>query len=880
MSLAPGTRLGPYEIAALIGVGGMGEVYRATDTNLARQVAIKVLPDAVASDTERLARFDREARMLASLNHPHIAQIYGLERTGSIRALVMELVEGPTLADRIAHGAIPIDEALSIAKQIAGALEAAHEQGIIHRDLKPANIKIAPDAVVKVLDFGLAKAVSGDASGPDLTQSPTVTFGGTRDGVILGTAAYMSPEQARGKPVDKRTDVWAFGCVVYEMLTRRRAFAGDTISDTIARVLERDPDWQALPASTPPSVTRLLTRCLDKDPRRRLHDIADARIEIEDALSGASSMSPETAVVRRQSVRRLWIGAVLASAVAASALTWSALTALDTQTAPPRISRLFLTSSGTTTVLPSTNRSLALTTDGNGVVYQGYNGKLFLRKLDQLDPTALTTATAPVNWVFVSPNGRWVGFDQGGSLRKVALTGGPAMTILSTSTGGSRGATWTPDDAIIFATPGSVTGLQRVSADGGDVTVLTKPAPGELDHRWPEMLPGGRAVLFTIATATGGPDAAQVAVLDPVTKAYKPLIRGGSDAHYVQSGHLVYTAGGRLRAVRFDLARLETIGQSVEVLSRLVRKPQGAGDFDVAPNGTLAYLDAPDFGAENTLVWVDRQGREAPLPGAPRRSYLHPRISPDESSVAVVAVGVVSVWDLLRQKPSQVVFGPGHSLAWTFNGRGLLFFCAGVCSRAADGTGVVERLADGLPSGVTPDGKQVLINGVPGSTDVMVLTLGGTLQPLVRTPATERNGVVSPNGRWLAYESDDGSGEFKILVKPFPVMSDTTYEISTGKRPLWAKETGEELFWVAPDGAIMGVHYDARGAKWSTRGNPSKILEGPYENGDPLSVRNYDVSNDGQRFLMVRQPANPNAAPKIIVVENWFEELNRLVPTK
>ncbi len=515
------------------------------------------------------------------------------------------------------RGPIAIGEALNIARQIADALEAAHEKGIIHRDLKPANIKITPDGVVKVLDFGLAKAASGDASGPDLTQSPTVTIGGTRDGVILGTAAYMSPEQARGKPVDKRTDLWAFGCVLYEMLTGRPAFASDTISDTIARILEREPDWRALPAATPPSVTRLLQRCLNKDPKRRLHDIADARIEIEDALSGASLTPAETAVVDRQPVRLPWAIAVVTSVVvliAVGALTWYVGTARQTQTAPPRISRMTIASSGAAAVAPNGARSLAITPDGARVVYVGDNGRqLFVRPLDRLDPTAITTGAAPLNWVFVSPDGQWVGFDEGGTLRKVALTGGPAVTILNTGLGASSGATWTPDDTIIFATPDPTTGLQRVSAGGGEATVLTRPAParGELDHVWPEMLPGGRALLYTIIATTGGPDAAQVALLDLTTGTSRVLMRGGSHAHYIPTGHLVYTAGGTLRAIPFDLARLETRGTAVTVLPRLVTKPQGAGEFVVAADGTLAYVDAADFAAAaTTLVWVDRQGRE------------------------------------------------------------------------------------------------------------------------------------------------------------------------------------------------------------------------------------------------------------------------------
>ena len=560
-----GRQLGPHRILSLLGIGGMGEVYRAHDSTLARDVAIKILPRPFTTDPERRARFDREARLLASLNHPHIGAIYGVEDMDGTPALILELVDGDTLADRLERGPIAISETLNIARQIADALEAAHEKGIIHRDLKPANIKITADGVVKVLDFGLAKAASEDASGPDLKQTPN-TIGGTRDGAIRGTAAYMSPEQARGKPVDKRTDLWAFGCVLYEMLTGRAAFASDTISDTIAGILEREPDWRALPAATPPGVTRLLRRCLSKDPKRRLHDIGDARIEIEDALSDAALIPAESAAVDRPPVRLPRAIAVVTSVVAliaVVALTWYVGTAWQTQAAPPRISRMPIASSGAAAVTPNGARSLTITPDGARVVYVGNNGtQLFVRPLDQLDPTAITTGAAPLNWVFVSPDGQWVGFDEGGTLRKVALTGGPAVTILNTGLGTSSGATWTPDDTIIFATPDPNTGLQRVPAGGGEATVLTRPAParGEQDHVWPEMLPGGRALLYTIIATTGGPDAAQVALLDLTTGTPRVLMRGGSHAHYIPTGHLVYTAGGTLRAIPFDLARLETRG--------------------------------------------------------------------------------------------------------------------------------------------------------------------------------------------------------------------------------------------------------------------------------------------------------------------------------
>ena len=745
-----------------------------------------------------------------------------------------------------------------------------------------------------MLDFGLAKAASGDAFGADLTQSPTLTTAGTREGVILGTAAYMSPEQARGQPVDKRTDIWAFGCVLYEMLTGRAPFAGDTITDTLAAIVERDPPWSALPAATPTTIQRLLRRCLDKDSRRRLHDIADARIEIEDILRGGDTPAAAAAGdARRGPVRRPWsiAGASLVALIVVGALTWYVRTARQTPSAPPRISRTTIASSGAAAVSLG-SRSLAITPDGTRVVYVGNNGtQLFVRPLDQLAPMAIATSSRPLNWVFVSPDGHWAGFADGTTLKKVALTGGPAMPIADTGNFFATGATWAPDDTIIFAYLDPGAGLHRVSAAGGDVTVLTRPAParGELDHLWPEMLPGGKAVLFTVIATTGGLDAAQVAVLDLATGRYTVLVPGGSHAHYVQSGHLVYTAGGTLRAVSFDLARLATRGTPVPVPQRVVTTQQGAGNFDIAADGTLAYVEAPSVTSPpaRTLVWVDRQGREEPL-GLDPRPYFAPRVSPDGTRVAVsiFGQGAIWLWDFARKTLSQLGTSdraPQLNQLWTTDGSRLIFFSPagaeeGLFWQPADGTGAAARLGTGIPSGVTPDGTQVVFS--PLNRDLMMLALDGTRREerLLQTEFTERNGVVSPDGRWLAYESDS-SGQFEIYVRPFPNASVGQRLISTagGTRPLWAP-VGQELFYVAPDGALMAVRVDARGGSWSA-GSPAKVVEGPYVTG-VLSGRNYDVSLDGKRFLMVKETAKQAAAPQIIVVQNWVEELKRLVPIR
>jgi len=880
-------RIGPYEIVDWLGAGGMGEVYRAHDTTLKRDVAIKVLPEVFSRDPDRIARFQREAEVLAKLNHPNIAAIYGLEEAAGGRALILELVEGPTLADRIAQGAISIGEALPIARQIAEALDAAHERGVIHRDLKPANIKITLDGTVKVLDFGLAK-VRGDEPAEGAIAMNSQNSMNTAPGLIIGTVAYMSPEQARGKLVDKRADIWAFGCILYEMLAGRAPFERDTVADTLAAIIECDPEWSALPAPTPASVQRLVFRCLDKDLRGRLHDIADARVEIEDILNGAAPTPPEVVAIDRPHLPGglRWSTVVFASLVALvviGGLTWRVFTTPQRETTTQRIVRFAIASSDTVTVRTAAVRSVAMTPDGTSVIYKRGNTYV-VRALDQLEPTTIVMGAAPLNHVFVSPNGQWVGFVEGKQLKKVPLTGGPAVPILGSGRP-SQGATWAPDDTIIMADDDLTTGLERVSAEGGAVSVLTRPvqASGERDHIRPEMLPGGRAVLFTITAVTGGIDAAQVAVLDLTTLKYQPLL-GGSDAHYVPSGHLVYTAGGALRAIAFDPVRLKTLGTSVSVLPRVVTKVDGGGDFDVAANGTLVFVDAPGGTAqpERTLVWVDRQGREELL-GAPAGPYLHPRVSPDGTRVAMSRAQDIWIWDLARRKFMQLTFTPTgeNSPVWLDRSR-LAFFSPGAVGKftlfwqLADSNVAAEGLGAGPPSSVTPDGRLLFS---PGGKDLMLVALDGTrrVQTLLQTPAAELNGVVSPDGKWLAYESDR-SGQSEIYVAPYPSASVRQWKISSGggTRPLWAP-IGHELFYVS-DGAVMAVHIDTRG---QPLGDTIKVVEALYAPGGPgfLSARNYDVSPDGKRFLMLKSAADQSPAPQIIVVQNWSEALKRLVPT-
>jgi Tol biopolymer transport system component len=899
--IGPGSRLGPYEVIALIGEGGMGKVWRAHHTGLKRDDALKVLPDAFASDPDRLARFQREAQVLASLNHPNIAHVHGLERTDGVQALVMELVEGPTLADRIAQGPIPVDEALPIARQIAEALEAAHEQGIIHRDLKPANVKVRSDGRVKVLDFGLAKALEpAGAMSPNVSQSPTITSPAmmTGVGVLLGTAAYMSPEQARGNAVDKRSDIWAFGCVLFEMLTARPVFAGETMSDVLAAVLTTEPDWTTLPAEAPAPIRTLLRRCLEKDRTRRLESAADARLDIDDALAGPPTGG--RVVTRTRPTWQQWLIAatVLMVAVVAGASVWIAMRPADP--APPRVSRLSLTPSGAAALSIERGilRDLTITPDGSRIVYVGNRGtQLFVRALDALEPVAVFTG-AP-RGPFVSPDGQWIGFADGTAvLKKVAVTGGPAVTLAMLD-GNPRGAAWGPDDTIIFATNVGATGLQRVGAAGGPVTVLTRPdrAQGEQDHILPEVLPGGRAVLFTITTLTGGLDAAQVAVLDLQTGTRTILVRGGTHAHYVPSGHLVYAAARSLRAVPFDLAHLQTRGTPVPVIPDVVTTANAAVDAVVAGDGTLAYVSGSGV-IGRTLVWVDRQGRETPIP-APPRPYIYPRLSPDGTRIAVHAIDQEAdlwLWDLGRTKLDRVTFDPGLDAhpVWTPDGRRLIFSSERAGARnlywqAADGTGAVERLTDSPnqqhAAAVAPDSRRLIFTETAPKTgeDVMQVELDGThrVTPLVQSPFAERNGIVSPDGRWLAYEAND-SGRVEISVRPFPDVNSGHWQVSTagGTRPLWAR-SGQELFYVSPTGALMRVGVEPS-ASWSATTPTLLVKEGYYTTPSGLVGRTYDVSPDGQRFLMITEGGGTDqtvAPPQLIVVQHWDEELKRLVPT-
>ena len=914
MRLSPGDHLGGYEIVCAIGAGGMGEVYRAVDTNLGRQVAIKVLPDAFANDPERLARFEREAKTLASLNHSNIAQIYGLEKAGDIRALVMELVEGPTLADRIAQGPIPVDEALRIARQIAEALEAAHEQGIIHRDLKPANIKVRPDGTVKVLDFGLAKALEPISARVDATASPTITSPAMMTGVgmLLGTAAYMSPEQARGKPVDRRSDIWAFGCVLYEMLTGKRAFGGEDVTETLASVVKTEPAWEAIPDNVSPSLRTFLRRCLQKNPKQRLHDIADMRL----ALDGVFETSPFQVEESPAPARRLWrraaplVAAMMIGGLLVGLTAWR----LWPSVAPQAVSR-FTYSLPSDQVFRTSGRSMiAMSPDGRHFVYNTAGG-LYLRSMSALEGRLIRGTEAALSSPFFAPNGESIGYFQNGQLKRISISGGASVVICAVPSD-PFGVSWETDNTILFGQPN---GIMRVSANGGTPELVIPTKEGEQAYG-PQLLPDGNSVLFSITTATGATrwDTAQIVVQSLSTGRRTVVLRGGSDARYVPTGHMLYALDDNLFAVPFDLDRVEASGEPVPVLEGIQRTGNptvngAAGNYGVSDGGTLVYIGPgtlPSFlsgdragPSARTLAWVDRAGREDPLP-APPRGYIYPRLSPDGTRVAVSTGGGegIWIWDLRRQTMTRFTFDAQQDTVpvWSPDGRRLAWASqrAGgplnVYWQASDGTGTVERLTDSpihhqRPSNFTPDGQQLLLaEGPPGSSqDLGMVSLNGNPRVtwLVRTTFSELGGEISPDGRWLAYESNE-SGQFQIYLRPFPAVDQGRWQVSTdgGTEPLWAPN-GRELFYVAPDGTIMSVPVDVPRGASPVIGAVATLIAGTgyYTRTRNQFGRTYDVSRDGIRFLRVKVkddgPRNSGAPISFVVVQNWTEELKRRVPT-
>jgi len=887
-----GRRFGTYEIVGRLGAGGMGEVYLARDVRLGRDVAIKVLAASFSHDRERVARFEREARVLAALNDPHIAAIYGIEDvalSGSQRAatmLVLELVDGETLAQRIARGALSVTEATGIAKQIAEGLEAAHDKGIIHRDLKPSNVALAVSGIVKLLDFGLAKP----SLAFDMPTRDPVTSDASGIATVLGTAPYMSPEQARGQPVDRRTDIWSFGCVLFEMLARRRPFHGDTVSDNIAAILEREPPWSALPAATPVNIRRLLRRCLEKDLKRRLHDIADARIELDEPASMPVAIAGATLP------RDVRVGA-LATAVVLAALggglaVWSVMRPVPRSVT---VSRFVISSSPSLPLLGDAR----VAPDGSFLVYES-GGALALRRFDRIDASPIpgtTNAFSP----FISPDSRWLGYVDNFTLKKVAVTGGAPITIAQLP-GLPISPAWLDDDTVIVATNNGTTGLLLVTAGGGVPKVLTTidRTHGERAHLFPSALPGGRAILFTIAADQ--PANAQIALLNLESGRRTTLIRGGSDARYVASGHLVFAAGGGLSAVRFDSRQGTVIGDPVSVVEHVAMSVHGQANASLTESGTIAYVTAnTNDPLSDTLVWVDRDGREEPIP-APPRAYVGPRLSPDGHRIAVEIrdqENDIWVWDLASRALTRLTFDPAidRDPVWTPDGRHIIFASSrsgafDLYARSSDGTGTDVRLTASTNSeyaaAVTADGLFIIGFEVRPRTafDVVRFALNGKVgagatvvrsEPLIETPSDDRNGELSPNGRYLAYQSNE-SGQFEIYVRPYPQVGSVRWQVSTnfGKGPAWAR-SGNELFYMDRTNHLMAVPVDTRGGTFRA-GAAATVVRTPY--ATPFAWRMYDVTADATRFVMIKNQFSQTATPAIVVAQNWIEELKRLLPPK
>ncbi|HEV2349499.1 MAG TPA: protein kinase [Terriglobia bacterium] len=917
-----GRTLSHYKITAALGAGGMGEVYRATDTKLGRDVALKVLPEAFARDAERMARFQREAQVLASLNHPNIASIYGIEESGSTRALVMELVEGQTLAERIAgtrpltrpssgappspqdrgsggEGARPLppDEVLPIARQIAEALEAAHEKGVIHRDLKPANVKITPDGAVKVLDFGLAKALDPDASRINISNSPTLTAAATQAGMIMGTAAYMSPEQAKGKGVDRRGDIWAFGCVLYEMLVGKKAFAGETVSETLAAVIKDEPDWSPWPDAIPPPVRELARRCLIKDPKRRLRDIGEARITLDEVMSGNAPTTASPNVVIPPAPQKpgparhgITLGLAVLALVSTGVAIWSLL---HTPPIPsPPVARLAITILDADKLALGLTPAITLSPDGRRLVYSADHGgtnQLFVRPLDSLEATPIP-GTEGAESPFFSPDGLSLGFFAGGKMKRVSLSGGAPLTICNAAA--DRGATWLPDDTIIFS-PAFTSPLFRVPAAGGtpkQVTTLDRKK-GEISHRWPQILPGGKALLFT--TWFGGNfDDAQISLIVLDTGQQKVVLTGGTNARYLPPGYVVYARADGLSAAPFSLSQLAATGPSVSVIQGVTIHPTtGGSEFSTSDNGSLAYIAggmATNQG--KNLYWVDRKGVARQIP-APPRGYANPRISPSGEEVVVGTTDNnqgVWIYDLRRGSLTKIDEAALMPLPiWTRDGKSVTFNAAfqgpaNLFGIAADGSGSRQRMAASdnqqYPACWSPDGQTLAFSELDPTTGYDIWLLkpagGGKPRPFLQTPANEGGAEFSPDGHWLAYTSDE-SGRNEVYVSAFPGPG-ARVQVSTdgGREVMWARN-GRELFYRNGD-QMMAVSIQIKAGLVASK--PAVLFKGNFEPGLYASSADYDVSPDGQRFLMVGSGEKDTVPTQVNMVLNWSEELRRLAP--
>ena len=849
-AMESGTKLGHYEISTLLGKGGMGEVWRAKDTKLGREVAIKTLPERFAKDADRLARFEREAKLLASLNHPNIAAIHGFEEDNGTHFLVLELVEGDTLADRLNRGAIPVEESLKLALQIADALKAAHDKGVIHRDLKPLNIKVTDDDTVKVLDFGLAKAFAGDEAEASVSNSPTMSMAATQQGVILGTAAYMSPEQAKGRTVDKRTDIWAFGCVLYEMLTGRQSFGASDVTESLTAVIRAEPKWDTLPANLHPRLREAVERCLEKPVAKRFQDIGDVKVDIEKVLADSSGVlvQPIAEVVQAAPQSKLpWVAGIIVSAIIAIAVGWT----LKPDPPPEAVVRFPLPLAEGQIFNNSAFSSVSISPDGTRVAY-GTSGQIYLRNLNELQGRPLqgtegTGASLPT----FSPEGDWLAYFSEGEVKRIPVTGGASITVFDTPFGDPpRDLQWTADDTLVFARNA---GVYRVPATGGTPELIV-PAEGE-QIASARILPDGNSILFasTVGFAPNRWDEADIVLQSLDTGDRIVLWEGGSDPQYLPTGHLTFAQGDDVFAMPFDVAARETTGAPVPVIEGVSRGTFGSlyGDpanYSFSVGGDLLYMPNSGQAGGRFLTWVDRDGQEEPL-DAPVRQYFDARISPDGTRAALAINDGgnfdVWVWNFERSTPTRLTF---HDAAdryplWSPDGEEILFYSTrdgsfGVHRKAADGTGEVELLGSEpdrmiFPWSWSPDGNTLILTelALTGDTnyDIGVLSMEGdrVWTSLIAEDYLEGLAVVSQDG-WMAYYSLE-SGSPQVYVQPFPDIDSGRWQVSTssGWQPAWSSD-GRELYYL-DENAMMVVGV-APGDSFEF-GTPETLFRGNYFDG-------------------------------------------------
>jgi serine/threonine-protein kinase len=906
MSITAGSRLSYYEVLGPLGAGAMGEVWRARDTRLDRQVAIKVLPEHFAKDAERLQRFEREAKALASLNHPNVAQIFGFENVGDTCFLVLELVPGETLAERLARGPLPVEEALNVCVQIAAGVEAAHEAGVIHRDLKPGNVKLTADGKAKVLDFGLARQETPKARPASGAAGPL-----TEEGLTLGTPGYMSPEQVRGKPIDRRTDIFAFGCVLYACLVGTAAFPGETSSDVIAALLESEPDFAALPSKASPRVRELLAKCLEKDAAHRLRDIGDARIELERAIAKKDWSTTRLATIpeRRgwRSVSKAlmpWLAGGLFGAGASALVTIFAAPgfraeASSAKGSPPIATRFVVNPAAVPAAGEfDTTATLAISPDGARVAFLARNRSdgepmLYVRELTGLDAIPVAGSTRAHEPCF-SPDGAWLLFAAEDRLWKAPVAGGPRIEVARLP-GIHKGSTW--GEAGILCSPAPTGGLFRLSPDGGELEALTEPdaSKGESSHRWPELLPDGRHVLYTVKKRDiASFDEAEIAVYSLDTHESKTLLRGGSFAKYASSGHLVYMREGALMAVPFDLERLEVTGPAMLMVPGVMSEPgSGAAQFDLSRNGTLVFAPGGAFENTSDLVWVHRDGTVS-LVGIPARPFRDLALSPDGKKIAVVIAGAtdaIFVYDLARGTLTRATYeGNSASVAWTPDGQSLVYGSdrdsGGMFQSRADGSGAAIRLLATryLQFSVANQASKtglLYAKGGLGQRDLWMHSMDAEAgeRPVIETPFDEWGAVLSPDGRWLAYISNE-SGQYEVYARPFPA-GPGRWQISKDGAiaPMWSAD-GTQLYFLSGSLALTTSESEGRRSVVAV----SVSTAGEFTPGPPRTVFEWDgvsavcLAPDGEKILTLRRRAPAFRPTEIHAVLNWVDELKAKTP--